>query len=66
MIKIDFEFQTDHGLYRDALYFPDDCSPSDSEIEVLKQQRLQAWIALIENPTATESETETEIVNSGE
>ena len=56
MIKIDFEFQTDHGLYRDALYFSDDCNPSDSEIEVIKQQRLQAWITLIENSTTIEAE----------
>ena len=56
MIKIDFEFQTDHGLYRDALYFSDDYGPSDSEIEAIKQQRLQAWVALIENSTAIEAD----------
>lgn len=51
MVKIDFEFPTEYGVFRDALHFPDDQPvPSDDVLEVLKQQRLQNWLAAINNP----------------
>lgn len=47
-MKIDFEFQLEHGVFRDALHFPDDQPlPEDDVLEVLKQQRLQNWLAVI-------------------
>ena len=50
-MKIDFEFETQYGKFADALWFPDDAEiPSDAEIEALKQQRLDNWIALITAP----------------
>jgi hypothetical protein len=50
-MKIDFEFETPYGKFADALWFPDDQPiPSDAEIEVMKQQRLDNWIALITAP----------------
>jgi hypothetical protein len=52
-MKIDFEFQTEHGLYRDALYFLDDAVPTDEEIEAIKQARLDHWLAFM-NPIAGE------------
>ena len=50
-MKIDFEFQTEYGKFADALWFPDgEPIPSDAEIEVMKQQRLNNWLALMSAP----------------
>jgi hypothetical protein len=49
-MKIDFEFETKYGKYCDALYLPDDHTFTDDEIQVMKQQRLDAWVSFIENP----------------
>jgi hypothetical protein len=52
-MKIDFEFETIHGMYRDALHLPDDHTFTDSEIQAMKQQRFDNWFALL---TAASSE----------
>jgi len=49
-MKIDFEFDTQYGVYRDALHLPDDHGFSDAEIEEMKQQRVNNWINIIEPP----------------
>ena len=36
MIKIDFEFETEHGVFRDALHLPDNHSFTEEEIENVK------------------------------
>lgn len=54
MVKIDFSFETQYGKFADALWFPDDQVPSDSEIEAMKQQRLDNWIAVITAPPVQE------------
>ena len=46
-MKIDFEFDTTYGKFGDALHFEGDYTPSESEIEVLKQQRLANWLAIV-------------------
>jgi hypothetical protein len=56
MIKIDFEFQTEHGVYRDALYLAEDHTLTDAEIDALKQERVDNWIAAITTPTEPEPE----------
>lgn len=57
MIKIDFEFQTAFGLYRDALHLPEGHGMSESEIAGLKQQRVDNWLAAVSAPpTAAEAE----------
>lgn len=50
MPKIEFEFDTKYGTYRDALYLPEDHNISENEIEAMKQERLDNWIFAIENP----------------
>jgi hypothetical protein len=50
MIKIDFEFDSSYGVFRDALHLPDDHGLSDEQIEAMKQQRLNNWIAVITAP----------------
>lgn len=54
-MKIDFEFQTDFGVFRDALHLPDDHNLSETEIETMKQERLNNWIAVVSAPPVEES-----------
>lgn len=56
MIKIDFEFETQYGWYRDALYLPDDHAYTTEQIDLMKLERLNSWIDNIENPPAPEPE----------
>jgi hypothetical protein len=49
-MKIDFEFTTPHGLFRDALHLPDDHAFTDDEIQAMKQQRVDNWIAVVTAP----------------
>jgi hypothetical protein len=50
MIKIDFEFDTPHGVFRDALHLVEDRVYSPSEIEGLKNERLNNWLAIVNPP----------------
>jgi hypothetical protein len=54
-MKIDFEFDTPHGVFRDALHFYGDVIPSDIEIELIKQQRLNNWLAIFNSPPVEET-----------
>jgi hypothetical protein len=56
MIKIDFEFQTQYGVFRDALYLPEDHDFSQEQITAMQQERLDNWLFAVENPPAPESE----------
>jgi hypothetical protein len=53
-MKIEFEIETEFGMYRDALHLPDGATYSDPEIAVMKQQRVDAWIELMRNPPVAE------------
>ena len=47
-MKINFEYETEYGLFSDALWFPyDEPLPPDSEIEAMKLQRLNNWLAVV-------------------
>jgi hypothetical protein len=48
--KIGFEFETQHGLFRDALVFAKGEVPDAETVEQMKQERLTAFINHIENP----------------
>ena len=52
MIKIDFEFDSPHGVFRDALHLPEDHTFTDDEIQVMKQQRYDNWWAIVNAPPA--------------
>lgn len=54
MIKIDFEFNTPHGLFRDALHLPEDHTLTVEEIEAMKQRRVDNWIAIVTAPPVEE------------
>lgn len=47
MIKIDFEFESDFGFFRDALYLPLDHGFSDDQIELMKQERFNDWLTMV-------------------
>lgn len=53
-MKLDFEFQTEHGLFRDALHLADDHSFTEADIEAMKQQRVDNWIAVVTAPAVEE------------
>lgn len=53
-MKIDFEFQTDFGVFRDALHLEDDHAFTEAEIEAMKQARVDNWVALVSAPPADE------------
>ena len=56
MIKIDFEQDTRHGMYRDAITLPDDHTFTDEQIESMKQDRINNWLAYMDNPPQPEPE----------
>jgi hypothetical protein len=59
MVKIDFEFDSQYGVFRDALHLPDDHGMTDDEIQAMKQQRLDNWLAIVNAPPVEETAEET-------
>lgn len=52
MYEIIFQYETPYGVYRDALYFPDDQPlPPEAEIEAMKLERLNNWLAIVAPPS---------------
>jgi hypothetical protein len=51
MIKIDFEFETPHGKFADALHLPEDHTFNEAEIQAMKEQRRDSWIAVVTAPS---------------
>jgi hypothetical protein len=50
-MKIDFEIiHPIHGKFRDALTLPDNHGFTDAEIDAMKQQRFNNWVAVVEAP----------------
>ena len=43
-MNIEFEFETQWGVYRDAIWTPDGQDLSAEEIEAIKQDRLNKWL----------------------
>jgi hypothetical protein len=61
-MKIDFSFETPHGKFADALHLPDDHGFTEAEIEAMKEQRRDNWIAVVTAPPAPEPEPEPEYI----
>jgi hypothetical protein len=57
-MKIDFSFSSQYGTFSDALHLPDDHAFTDAEIEAMKQQRFDNWIAVITAPPVEETPVE--------
>jgi len=51
MIKIDFTFDTEYGVFSDALVLPEDHGFTDAQLDEMKQDRVDNWIAIITEPS---------------
>lgn len=58
MIKIDFEFQTPYGAFRDALHLPADHGYTQEQIAEMQAERLSNWLFAVENPPEAEPDPE--------
>lgn len=56
MEKILFEYTTQHGVFRDALYLPEGHGLTQAEINALKKERLNNWLYVVENPVPPSEE----------
>ena len=52
MATINFQFDTQYGTFSDALILDDDAAASltPEQITAMQQERLNNWVANIENP----------------
>lgn len=50
MVKIDFEFDSQFGVFRDALHLPEDHTFTGVEIDAMKQQRFDNWMVIVNPP----------------
>jgi hypothetical protein len=50
MIRIEFEKMYGEIVFRDAITLPDDHTLTDDEIEAMKQERFDNWVAVITAP----------------
>ena len=57
-MKIDFCYPSQYGTFSDALHLEDDHAFTDVEIEAMKQQRFDNWMALITAPPVEETPIE--------
>jgi hypothetical protein len=55
MISIDFSFDSQYGLYSDALILEDDHTFTDQEIEDMKQQRFNKYLSIFETAAVDEA-----------
>lgn len=60
-MQIRFSYETKYGTYNDALNLPDDHNYTDNEINLMKEQRRDNWIAYIDS-TQVETQVETQVV----
>jgi hypothetical protein len=49
-MKIEIEFDTPEGVFRDCLHLPDDHTFTESELTTMAQERLASWMATFSNP----------------
>ena len=60
-MKIDFQFDTPHGKFADALHLPDDHTFTETEIQAMKEQRRDNWISIVTAPPVEEPDTTKEV-----
>lgn len=44
---VEFEFETEYGMFRDAIVYPDDVYYTDAELDAMKQKRVADWLAIV-------------------
>lgn len=50
-IKIDFEYTTQYGVFRDALHLLENHNLTEKEIVTMKEERLNNWLAIVTSET---------------
>lgn len=60
-MQIRFSYDTKYGKFSDALNLPDDHNYTENEINLMKEQRKDNWIAYIDS-TQIETQEETQEV----
>jgi hypothetical protein len=50
MIRIEFEKKYGEIIFRDAITLPEDHEMTDEQIEAIKQERFDNWVAIITAP----------------
>jgi hypothetical protein len=53
-MQIIFTFETQHGSFTDALYLDENHTFTEAEIEAMKQQRVDNWVAIVTAPSTEE------------
>jgi hypothetical protein len=48
-MQIRFSYETKYGIFSDALNLNDDHQFTDEEIDIMKQQRRDNWVAYIDS-----------------
>jgi hypothetical protein len=64
-MKIEFEFTSEFGVFRDAIVLPDNHGMSEAQIDAIKQKRFDAWLEAIQ-PTEEEEVIEDQEVEGEE
>ena len=64
-MKIDFEFNTPNGVFRDAIHLPEDHTFTEAEIEAMKIARRDNWLAIINAPPSEIDDAAEAIANDG-
>ena len=54
-MQIRFTFDTQYGSFSDALYLDDGHTFTEAEVEAMKQERLNNWIAILETAPIEEA-----------
>ena len=49
-MRLEFEFTTEFGVYRDAINLPDNHGYTPEQIEEMKRQRVNNWLDMLRNP----------------
>ena len=63
-MKIDFEFDTPNGVFRDAIHLQDDHTFTEADIEAMKVARRDNWLAIVNAPPPPVDETLVPVVNT--
>jgi len=53
-MQIIFTFETQYGFFTDALHLDDDHTFTDEELQAMKQERLNKWLAIVTAPAVEE------------
>lgn len=56
MIRIEFEFESEYGTFRDVLMLPEDHFYTEQDIQNMKQERFDNWYAIVNNPPQPDPE----------